>query len=115
MKNLIKAKRLECTLDNPLFPTIATLHLPEMELKADECVEKGKSFSLKIKEKINIEIDQQEEMKSSFIETRFFPLAKNDASLLLELEDPALGLTFKVGMDQNGQVNKISANWLRAS
>lgn len=47
MKSLIKPKMLQCILDNPLAPTVATLHLPEMEFLADNCQAKGKSYQLR--------------------------------------------------------------------
>lgn len=115
MKNMIAAKRLECALDNPLSPTIATLHLPEMEFSTVDCEKEGMTFTLKPSQKINIEIDHQEESKTSFIQTKLFSLGRADSTLFLELEDPTLGLSFKVGMNQDGQVKNVSANWSRAS
>ena len=118
MKNKISPKRLQCNIGNPLAPTVAILHLPEMELSLDTCERQGNSYCVKASQNINVEINHHSESTVSSFEGKSFeliaPSAPND-DLTLELESTTLGLNFKVGLDPKGKVKSVTADWAWAS
>ncbi len=108
MRRTINAKRLECLLDNPLNPTFVTIGLPPMKVLINEAISEFKAHG-----HIDIEVDRpvnrpKDLQTSQLCQTK---LKFNPESKTLEAKEPHLGLEFKIGLSDSGDVQSVQAFW----
>ncbi len=111
MKNLSQQISLECMLDNPLSPTLATLHIPR--LYGENPCEMDTLWELIPKEEIRIEIQKTDQIET--VSLGDAPLKLNKVGqdrFLLKVKDDQTGLEFSVHFNQFGQVKRVQAAWV---
>lgn len=99
-------KKLQCSLDNPLCPTLVTLNLPP--LKFSDSGLPQVTFS----EQISIEISKEEHTETHHPKGLAIHLSNSpNDDLFMNLCDENLGLDFSLLFDKEGRVKKVSAAW----